>query len=405
MEPGEAVALQIEDPAVFVALLVALDGVAGAILAVARDLPMELVERLMGESGSGLLLSQRHGEAIRSQRIPSVGNHAERMGRDPAATAYLMTTSGTTGLPKVVEHSLDSLTRSIRTDRPQAAAWGLLYDPSRFAGLQVVLQALLTGGLLIPPDRHWPLQEQLAFLASKGCTHLSATPSLWRKILMHRASQGLPLLQATLGGEIADARLLRAISTRFPEARVTHIYASTETGVGLSVNDRLPGFPASLLHDGMHGSAFRIVDGVLWARPPAPGRPMSEPMEGVDADGYICTNDMVELVGDRVLFRGRGSSVANVGGTKIRLEEVEQVVLEMELVQDCVVRAVANPIMGSVLHLWVVPRRDADPGGVEQAVRQWCKARLQREARPARIALVDDIAIAASGKISRALSA
>ena len=39
------------------------------------------------------------------------------------------------------------------------------------------------------------------------------------------------------------------LSKRFPEARITHIYASTEAGVGFAVKDQKAGFPASFLAD------------------------------------------------------------------------------------------------------------------------------------------------------------
>ncbi len=57
-------------------------------------------------------------------------------------TEWLIPTSGTTGTPKIVVHRLETLARSIRagsSDRDDV--WGLAYGTSRFAGLQVLLQA------------------------------------------------------------------------------------------------------------------------------------------------------------------------------------------------------------------------------------------------------------------------
>ncbi len=60
---------------------------------------------------------------------------------------------GTTSTPKLVAHTLQSLTRPTKRDLSRGAElrWGLLYDLTRFAGLQVYLQALAGGSLLLLP--------------------------------------------------------------------------------------------------------------------------------------------------------------------------------------------------------------------------------------------------------------
>ena len=39
--------------------------------------------------------------------------------------------------------------------------------------------------------------------------------------------------------------------------------------------------------------------------------------EPVDADAWRPTGDLVEIVGDRIEFRGRVSEIINVGGVKV----------------------------------------------------------------------------------------
>ena len=53
-------------------------------------------------------------------------------------------TSGTTGLPKRVSHTFESITRFVRSgDKHQNDVWGFAYNPTHMAGLQVFFQALL----------------------------------------------------------------------------------------------------------------------------------------------------------------------------------------------------------------------------------------------------------------------
>jgi uncharacterized membrane protein YhaH (DUF805 family) len=66
---------------------------------------------------------------------------------DSVAAQIVVATSGTSGPPKLVEHSWDSLLAAARlAEQWHSLAWLLVYDATRWAGLQVWLQALLTGG-------------------------------------------------------------------------------------------------------------------------------------------------------------------------------------------------------------------------------------------------------------------
>ena len=400
LPPRDAVvAICRASPRDFVRDLIALDGNVAGLLLIAPALPAGTVATLMRQTGATVLRTDRADLGELATLPPAAIADAL-----PGETAWYMTTSGTTGIPKVVRHNLASLTRSVRaTDPADPPRWGLLYEASRFAGLQVVLQSLIGGGTLLAPDPHGSASDRLRFLAAGGCTHLSATPTLWRQLLMLPEAASLPLRQVTLGGEIADAGILRVLAARFPAARISHIYASTEAGVGFSVRDGQPGFPAAWLDDGVGGALLRIVDGVLWIRPPgARGDGGTAAHIVTDDDGYVCTGDFVRVDGDRATFLGRGSSVVNIGGTKVHPEDVEAVVNAHPQVAGCRIIAKPSAILGAILTLTVVPHDDAgDAAVLRAALKDWLRERLPREAQPATIRIVDQLATTAAGKIAR----
>lgn len=400
---GAAVALSIDAPLALVQALIALDGRAGRLLLIAPSLPPDAVHRLCREAGTDVLVSDR--DDLDGARHPG---HVLRRATDkpaPVATRWIMTTSGTTGIPKMVAHDLSTLARTVRPARDDAArpAWGLLYEPTRFAGLQVVLQALLGHGRLIVPDRTSPMGRQLAYLAAQGCSHLSATPTLWRKILMSPEAEHLAVTQITMGGEIADAAVLRAVAGAFRDARVTHIYASTEVGVGFSVKDGRPGFPRAFLDQPPAGADIKVVDGELWLRPP--GRPTDYvARDGLerDAEGFVRSGDFVRVDGDRVLFLGRDSSCVNIGGVKIHPEEVEHILHGHPTIAVARIGVRKNPIVGALLTLTVVPRDpSADADAFKKSVLAFCRERLPREAVPATVRVLPDMDISGAGKLSR----
>jgi acyl-coenzyme A synthetase/AMP-(fatty) acid ligase len=320
-------------------------------------------------------------------------------------TQWLLATTGTTGTPKLVGHSLTSLTRTTKTDVNLGASmrWGLLYDFTRFAGLQVVLQALLSGSALIAPDPGSPLKQQITDLVSGGCTHLSATPTLWRKILMTMGSEKLDLKQVTLGGEIADQRILTALKKRYPGARVTHIYASTEAGVGFSVSDGLAGFPATFLENPPAGIELRIHEGHLQVRNPhVHGKYLGTGESFADEDGFVETGDLVERHGDRISFLGRASGVINVGGNKVHPERVERVLLEHPGVAEAKSYSRKSPITGALVAADVVAcETDLGPAELRSVLLKHCSERLARHEVPATLQFVEDLDINESGKISR----
>ncbi|MEO0322499.1 MAG: fatty acid--CoA ligase family protein [Myxococcota bacterium] len=376
--------------------LVALDGRAASIFLAPPDAGPEALEAYAERAGCSALL----GPGRSLDTLPA------RAQEGPAETRWVLATSGTTAAPKLVGHTLASLTRSTRTNVARGAGlrWGLLYDPSRYAGLQVVLQALLGGSTLLAPALDAPLPHRVAALVAGGCTHLSATPTLWRRLLMTPASASLPLQQITLGGEIADQALLDRLRAAFPEARIAHIFASTEAGVGFSVTDGRAGFPRRYLEEPPRGIALSVREGRLYVKN---GR-----VEGAylgqagaafrDREGFVDTGDAVEIRGDRVLFLGRASGVINVGGQKVHPERVEAVLLAHPGVAAARVGQRRSPITGALVTAEVTPAPDAAaPGELKRELRAHCAALLAPHERPATVRLSGALRMSAAGKLLR----
>lgn len=411
---GARLAIQISDPIDGVSSLVAASGVAKSLALLPPALSEADTASLLVRSGSDVFLSDSHavGDPPAGVSVwPSLQALPARFALDVQSefdTIWLLATSGTTNTPKLVAHMLDGLCRTVRKGETAAAArWGLLYDFSRFAGLQVVLQAIFGGSMLIIPPQNATLRERLEFLREHACTHLSATPTLWRAIVMTPGCRDLPLRQITLGGEIADARILSTLQNVYPNARITHIYASTEAGVGFSVKDGQPGFPSSYLEHPPAGLALRVVDGRLHIRnttvkPVYVGTGHQFGSE----DGWIDTGDSVEVVGGRIHFRGRASGVINVGGNKVHPEEVERVLLEHPGILACRVFGKSSSIMGTLVAVEIVPHEpSAEPATLRSEIKAYLQNKLESYKVPAVLKIVEDLQVTSTGKLARGASA
>ena len=107
----------------------------------------------------------------------------------------------------------------------------------------------------------------------------------------------------------------------------------------------------------------------------------------------------MRVEGDRVYFSGREDGVVNVGGVKLQLETIEHIVLEHPGVAACTIVPKRSSMMGALLAFEIVPKDAAVDRAVFVAeLKQWCRARLQREAQPASIRLLDEIRSTAAGK-------
>ncbi|TPG56882.1 long-chain fatty acid--CoA ligase [Roseomonas nepalensis] len=410
IEPGAAVALHLADPVKLAWALAHLGGRAGRLVLVAADTAPALLAPLLAEAGADLLLTDRDGLPALPARALRWDGLAEPTG--PALppvgieTEWVLATSGTTGAPKLVQHGWASLTRTVRRGgAPQR--WGQVYNLCRFAGLQVFVQSLLSRSTLVLPRLDRPLAEQVATLARGGVTALSATPTLWRKILMLPESASLPLRQVTLGGEIADGFILGALAERFPRARVVHIYASTEAGAAFSVKDGLPGFPAAYLDPGSPaGALLEVREGRLFVHNGGVRPGYLGGARFADERGFVDTGDMVERRGDRFHFLGRANGMINVGGNKLYPEEVENVLLAHPAIRFARVAAQRSPIMGQLVTAEVVPAaaNAPDPAGgreLVKALRHHCQDRLEPWKVPALIRVVAALGPNAGGKLER----
>ena len=321
----------------------------------------------------------------------------------PSGFEILLLTSGTSGRPKIAAHDLETLTGRIRSSG-SGGTWLLTYSATAFAGLQVVLTAMLTSGRLVTSTTR-SIADSFRMAAAHGVTHASATPTFWRGWLLASGGGAAqpPLEQITIGGEAVDQTTIDRLAERYPHARITHIYASTEAGSLFSVNDRRAGFPASWLEQDVDGVCLRIADGLLEVKSPRRMRAYRSSDADPGAGGsWLRTGDLVERHGDRVLFCGRGDRLVNVGGYKVAPERVERVLLEVAGVADAYVYPRANAITGNILMADLLADRTANRDAVVSAAQAHAERTLAKHERPARFTVVDALQIADSGKKTRA---
>jgi acyl-coenzyme A synthetase/AMP-(fatty) acid ligase len=388
--------------------LTELDGIVRRLILCAPDVTPGQLARLAAAAGADTIVTD--GDVPPAVNLPvhvrclGVVSPAFHPGPARRATEWVLLTSGTAGDPKMVRHTFSTLTGAIA--RPGVPAsnivWGTFYDIRRYGGLQVLFRALVGGGSLVVGAPGESIGQHLARLAAHGATHVSGTPSHWRRVLMSPGAEALAPRYIRLSGEIADQSILDALRSRYPDARIAHAFASTEAGVGFEVDDGLAGFSAGLL-DRLDDVRLRVDDGSLRIRSGRTALGYVGESDGplADSDGFVDTGDVVERREDRYYFLGRRSGVINVGGLKVHPEEVEAAINRHASVRMSKVRPKHSPITGSLVAADVVLDRAADAEGSTREILEVCRRLLPPHKIPAVIRIVPALEVGLTGKLVR----
>lgn len=300
-------------------------------------------------------------------------------------------TSGTTGQPKKVVHTVSSLTRSVRCDvRYKKQIWLFAYNPTHMAGLQVFFQAFTNQNVLI---NAFNSTRSLIFEAIREykVTHISATPTFYRLLLP--IDQSFDSVQRiTLGGERSESKLYESILKMFPNAKLNNIYASTEAGSLFAAKGENFQIPVSII------DKCKIIDGELLIHRSLLGQSDSFSYK----NDFYCTGDLVEWINQSErLFRfvSRKNELINVGGYKVNPGEVEDIIIQIPDVEQVIVMGKSNSVLGNILCAEV--KKKSESSLTEMDIRKYLLGKLQDFKIPRKIKFVEDFTLTRTGKLKR----
>lgn len=300
-------------------------------------------------------------------------------------------TSGTTGQPKKVLHTVATLTRSVRIgERYVGQTWAYAYNPTHMAGLQVFFQAFENLNTLVNVFNK-QRSEVYELINKHHITHISATPTFYR-LLLPFEQEYETVVRVTLGGEKSDTHLYENIKKIFPMAKINNVYASTEAGSLFAAKGDCFQIPENIR------DKFDVVDDELLIHKSLLGKSDSFKFEG----DYYHSGDLIEWVDKEsglFRFKSRKNELINVGGYKVNPGEVENILLSIEGVKQVLVYGKANSILGNVLCADIqledgVTLTDVD---IKKALR----SQLQDFKIPRRIKFVEQMSLTRTGKLKR----
>ena len=140
---------------------------------------------------------------------------------------------------------------------------------------------------------------------------------------------------------------------------------------------------------GGEGFETKVVDGLLYIRAKSAMLGYLNAPSPFDAEGWMNTEDMVEVDGDYIRILGRASDIINVGGQKVCPAEIEGVLLQLDNVRDVAVYGEKNPLTGKIVaaRFNLVEHEDLDL--LKKRVRAFCRDRMPSFKIPVKITTTD----------------
>lgn len=377
-------------------------------------LAAQSLKDLFQRAGCRHVLSTEAGTTLHVTSVPAEAARPALCPDGIAGVSFMLTTSGSTGMPKIVPLSADAVDRF--TDwaaerfriRPGLTVFN--YAPLNFDLCLLDVWATLKHGgrvVLVESSQATDARRLLDLIERHDVRIIQAVPMLY-SLLTEEARRQQRRLGAVehviFTGDSMPAPDLAALPHLFGGARLYNVYGCTET------NDSFlyeldpaapPPYPVPL-GEPLPGVTALIVDarGAVVTGPGLGELYVSTPFqaagylesglsaeafvphpEGRDRRPYFRTGDLVSRHPDgRLTLEGRNDFQVKVRGIQVNTQAVEQVLLEHKDVTEAAVVAVRDPVAGRVL-LSVVRRRQASRV-TSLALRAHCAQRLPPAAVP-----------------------
>lgn len=255
--------------------------------------------------------------------------------------------SGSTGTPKAILHDFASLLEKFEKVRAKKTTLTfLLFD--HIGGIDTLFNTVASGGTVVTVPNRDP--ETVSKAIEKYRVHtLPASPTflnLWLMSGLFEQYDFSSLKVIAYGTEPMPPATLKKLHEFLPEASLVQTYGMSELGV---LRSRSRDSESLWIKFTGEGFQTKIIDGILWVKAEAAMLGYLNAPDLFDEEGWLNTQDAVEVDGEYLRILGRASDLINVGGQKVYPAEVENILMQMDNVQEVAVFGKAHPMMGQMV--------------------------------------------------------
>jgi long-chain acyl-CoA synthetase len=295
--------------------------------------------------------------------------------------------SGSSGAHKAILHDVSGLLLKFQKARERKVTLTfLLFD--HIGGLDTLFSTFCSGGTVVTTPTRDP-ETVCAAIAAHQVHTLPTSPTFLNLMLISgawRTHDMSSLRVIAYGTEPMAALTLRLLGEALPDVRLVQTFGMSETGVLRSRSRDSGSLWMRLTGDGYE---HKVVDGVLWVRSPSAMLGYLNASDLFDADGWLNTQDAVEVDGEFIRILGRVTDLINVGGQKVYPIEVETVLLQMENVRDVAAYGEPNPLTGQFVAARFSLHTPEPLPEFKRRMRVFCRDRLVNYQIPVRVEIVE----------------
>ena len=298
----------------------------------------------------------------------------------------ILFSSGSIGKPKAMLHDLDKLIEVYKNKKPKNLTFVVFLMFDHIGGLNTLFNVLSMGGTLVIPEKREP--DYICSLIEKYKINILPTsPTFLNLLMMSKAYQNYDLSSLkmiTYGTEPMSEKLLKELKKAFPKVRFFQTFGTSETGI---VQTFSKSSISTFFKIDDPNIEYKIVEGELWIRSKTQVLGyLNAPMIDFTKDGWFKTGDLVELTGDGYFkIVGRKKEIINVGGLKVFPQEVEEVILQIPFVKDCIVYGEKSPIMGQIVCADVLIEKNIAKREAGKEIKKYCQKKIDTYKIPVKI--------------------
>lgn len=274
----------------------------------------------------------------------------------------------------------------------------LLLD--HIGGINTLLHVLSNNGTVVTVQSR-DVESVCRAIQDRRVELLPTSPAFLNLLLMSDAWQRhdmSSLKRITYGTEVMPESTLQRLRRVFPNVQLQQTYGLSELGILRSRSRE----PESLwLKVGGEGFETKIVGGELWIRAKSAMLGYLNAPSPFDAEGWMNTQDAVEVDGEYIRILGRKTDMVNVGGQKVYPAEVESVLMQAPNITDATAYGEPNAIMGSVVAASVQLASPEDPVALRRRLREFCRERLAAFKIPVRFEVITNDPVSSRFKKTR----
>lgn len=319
-------------------------------------------------------------------------------------SGLILFSSGSTGKPKAMVHNLENLLSNYEAKKTKDMNFLVFLMFDHIGGLNTLFNCLSMGvSITIPGNRNPADISKL--IQNNSINVLPASPTFLNLMLIGDVFENYDfssLKMVTYGTEAMPETLLLKLKEKLPRVKFLQTFGTSETGIAKTAS--LSSSSTFLKFDDPN-QEYKIVNSELWLRSKTQVLGyINHSNDSFTEDGWFKTGDMVEETVDGfVKIIGRTKEVINVGGEKVMPAEVESIILELDFVLDCIVKAERNAITGQMVCAEIVLKQGYDFKTEKAKIKQHCKLKLDSFKVPVRITEIDAVMFTSRFKKNRQL--